>query len=257
MSRSAQRKDAAGQRQRHAGEHEGRIARASRRRRTAGRRSAAARAGTTTARRCDAAMSCSNCPAVVDPVARRQRRPRGAIALAHFGDERAEVAAAHVGGHDDAPLAVLAADLVRPDLESIRCDVGQRHGVRRACDVRHRVEHRGCATSSAASALASVRSRPDRCAGPPAVARRCRSAGRLRTPAPHRCRRRAVANVSCTSATAGRSARAASRSGVTVSIGRPVTCSVCTSALPGTSRRPPVRRARRDPTSVSRSSPKT
>ena len=48
-----------------------------------------------------------------EPGAGRQRAPRRAMRCLRVGDERADVAAAHVGLHDDAPLAVLAADLIR------------------------------------------------------------------------------------------------------------------------------------------------
>ena len=76
--------------------------------------------------------SCSNCAAPADPVAGRQLRPAAATCALRLGDERAEVAAAHVGRDDDAALAVLAADLVRARRD---LDVGhrrQRHEAARA-----------------------------------------------------------------------------------------------------------------------------
>ena len=52
-------------------------------------------------------------PTVFDPIA--WRRAQTCIqALANFRDEATEIAVAHVGGDDDAALAVLPVDLVRP-----------------------------------------------------------------------------------------------------------------------------------------------
>ena len=60
-------------------------------------------------------------PAVLDPVAGRYVHVARET-FADLVDERAEVAAAHVGRHEDATFTVLAADLVRPDLERDLCD---------------------------------------------------------------------------------------------------------------------------------------
>ena len=68
--------------------------------------------GTTRLRRCAGRDQVFKLPAPVQPAAGGQRDLRRDLLLG-VGDERAEVAAAHVGLHDDAALAVFAADLVR------------------------------------------------------------------------------------------------------------------------------------------------
>ena len=68
--------------------------------------------GTTMVSRLVAETSCSNCP----PQAIQY--PGGSFTFCvtwgfHVGNERPQVAAAHIGRHHDPPLAVLAADLIR------------------------------------------------------------------------------------------------------------------------------------------------
>ena len=100
-----------------------------------------------------------------------------------LGDERAEVAAAHVGLHDDAALAVLAADLVGP-----RRDLDLRHGRQRhvARLRERRVAPRGSAPAPAALASGSGIGRRSRRRG-----RRADASGRRTT----RSKRRSPSNT--------------------------------------------------------------
>ena len=140
-----------------------------------------------------------------------------AILRLRLGDERADVAAADVGLHDDAPLAVLAADLVRP--------FGERRTSRRGLSGTRRGRD---AVSAPASAAVRQRDRQVARArrGRRAIAsgRRTtsRSAGRLRTPCPPRGRRPRPRSRPARRRRSGRSARSPRGRPRSSSTGRPV-----------------------------------
>ncbi len=70
-------------------------------------------------------------PAPGQPIAGRQRDFRGDLGL-RLGDDRGDVASAHIGGDDDAALAVLARDLVLPFADRDLGDLLQQDRRRRA-----------------------------------------------------------------------------------------------------------------------------
>ena len=141
-------------------------------------------------------------------------------------DERAEVAAAHVGLHDDAALAVLAADLVRPGRSTSKratAPSGTKAGgaVAPASAAQRRVRRRRAAGWADASSARRCRR-----AAPRAGARRGRSAGRPRRPARPRLPPTAICDdVLHVGDDRGRSGRSPRGRSSMVSTGSPVTCS--------------------------------
>ena len=110
--------------------------------------------------RCRAAAKFSNCPPQASqyPAA---VSPRSAICCCASVDQRADIAAAHIGRHDDPALAVLAADLVGPLGTRRRSDanVAQRNVVAAAAAIvalgRQRNRKISSASMSARSSSAS------------------------------------------------------------------------------------------------------
>ena len=229
MSRSQSASDAAGQRQRHAAEDEQRVlARAEGHEQQAedeqqrDRHDDLAAAGS----RRSAARTCR--PS-------RSSSPSGSStssppALRSSATKRAEVAAAHVGGDDDAPLAVLAADLVRARARS-RASATSPSGTKAWLSHPH-------SGASPSTLPASCRRKRDGSACSRSMSVRSAS-GRRTTMSKRRspsntCPARLAADrdrrpVLHVAARSGRSAPARRDSGVIVSTGRPVTCSSFTS----------------------------
>ena len=185
-------------------EDERRVAdRAEGRSRAAGR-SGRSRSARRSASRCFAATRFSNCPPHSSQVPGGQlRRPRSMRRCAS-ATKRADVAAAHVRLHDDAPLAVLAADLVRPfgELRSSRPTPSGRKRELPAC-ARRRGVGRARRTRSARARAGSAGSRATR-------GRARNSSGRRTTRSKRRSPSKtwpasrpptAIATTSCTSAT--------------------------------------------------------
>ena len=153
----------------------------------------------------------------------RASSPGGQLDLAvdlglRLGDERADVAAAHVGLHDDPPLAVLAADLVRPlgHLESRRRLSSGTKRRTRARRPSSPLPSRGTGTgrcSSRGDVLADVVRQAHHDVEPPVALEHLpasRPADRDRRPRPARRRR------------SGRGGRSPSCSSLTSRTGRPV-----------------------------------
>ena len=150
-------------------------------------------AGSRTARPSRASCPAGSFTCCVDPLLR-------------LGDERADVAAADVGLHDDAPLAVLAADLVRAlgDLDrrhrSERDEAGRSTSPRRAA---RPADANGCRRRSSCAAAGSAGS-PARRGPARSVLGQAHDQSKRRSPSktcPASRPPMAIATTSCTSAT--------------------------------------------------------
>ena len=114
MPRSHSASDAAGQRERHGAEHEQRVAARCRVRVTSSRKISEEAARHHDHQALPRGGEVLELSAPRQPIARPAGGPAASILRLRLGHERGDVAPAHVGLHDDAPLAVLAADLVGP-----------------------------------------------------------------------------------------------------------------------------------------------